>query len=138
MQWIQVEISVSCSILKVKENMLIGGDIMVKRIIYPNIDMQQTGRKLKYIIESAGYTPRMIQEYLHLSCVQPIYRWYKGSILPSVDHLLMLSELLDVHMEDLLVKKNAMLFVYDIEQYNAKSAQRRILLYCKKIYQSVA
>ena len=122
MQWIQVEISVSCSILKVKENMLIGGDIMVKRIIYPNIDMQQTGRKLKYIIESAGYTPRMIQEYLHLSCVQPIYRWYKGSILPSVDHLLMLSELLDVHMEDLLVKKNAMLFVYDIEQYNAKSA----------------
>ena len=132
-----MEISVSCSILKVKENMLIGGDIMVKRIIYPNIDMQQTGRKLKYIIESAGYTPRMIQEYLHLSCVQPIYRWYKGSILPSVDHLLMLSELLDVHMEDLLVKKNAMLFVYDIEQYNAKSAQRRIL-YCKKIYQSVA
>ena len=133
-----MEISVSCSILKVKENMLIGGDIMVKRIIYPNIDMQQTGRKLKYIIESAGYTPRMIQEYLHLSCVQPIYRWYKGSILPSVDHLLMLSELLDVHMEDLLVKKNAMLFVYDIEQYNAKSAQRRILLYCKKIYKSVA
>ena len=138
MQWNQVEISVSCGILKVKENMLIGGDIMVKRIIYPNIDMQQTGRKLKYIIESAGYTPRMIQEYLHLSCVQPIYRWYKGLILPSVDHLLMLSELLDVHMEDLLVKKNAMLFVYDIEQYNAESVQRRILLYCKKIYQSVA
>ena len=138
MQWNQVEISISCGILKVKENILIGGDIMVKRIIYPNIDMQQTGRKLKYIIESAGYTPRMIQEYLHLSCVQPIYRWYKGSILPSVDHLLMLSELLDVHMEDLLVKKNAMLFVYEIEQYNAKSAQRRILLYCKKIFQCVA
>ena len=133
-----MEISISCGILKVKENMLIGGDIMANRIIYPNIDMQKTGRKLKRIIESAGFTPRMIQEYLHLSCVQPIYRWYKGSILPSVDHLLMLSELLDVHMEDLLVKKNAMLFVYDIEQYNAKSAQRRILLYCKKIFQSVA
>ena len=62
MQWNQVETSVSCGILKVKENMLIGGDIMANRIIYPNIDMQQTGRKLKYIIESAGYTPRMIQE----------------------------------------------------------------------------
>ena len=111
---------------------------MAKRITYPNIDMQQTGRKLKYIIESAGYTPRMIQEYLHLSCVQPIYRWYKGLILPSVDHLLMLSELLDVHMEDLLVKKNAMPFVYDIEQYDKSAAQRRILLYCEKIYQSVA
>ena len=50
MQWNQVEISVSCGILKVKENILIGGDIMVKRIIYPNIDMQQTGRKLKLSI----------------------------------------------------------------------------------------
>ena len=133
-----MEISVSCGILMVKENILIGGDIMVKRIIYPNIDMQQTGRKLKYIIESAGYTPRMIQEYLHLSCVQPIYRWYKGSILPSVDHLLMLSELLDVHMEDLLVKKNAMPIIYDVEQYNIVAVQRRIIAYCQKMYQSVA
>lgn len=66
MQWNQVEISVSCGILKVKENILIGGDIMVKRIIYPNIDMQQTGRKLKYIIESAGFTPCMIQGYYAL------------------------------------------------------------------------
>lgn len=107
---------------------------MAKRISYPNIDMQQTGRRLKYIIESAGYTPRMIQEYLYLSCVQPIYRWYKGLILPSVDHLLMLSELLGVHMEDLLVKKYAMPFTYDIKQYNKRATQRRILLYCEKIY----
>ena len=111
---------------------------MLKRITYPNIDMQQTGIKLKHIIESSGYTPRMIQEYLHLSFVQPIYRWYKGLILPSVDHLLMLSELLDVHIEDLLVKKNVKHFTYDIEQYNMKETQRRILLYCKKVYQSVA
>lgn len=138
MQCNQVEISVSCGILKVKENMLIGGDIMVKRIIYPNIDMQQTGRKLKYIIESAGYTPRMIQEYLHLSCVQPIYRWYKGLILPSVDHLFMLSELLNVHMEDFLVKKNAKPIIYDVEQYKIVAVQRRIIAYCQKIYQSVA
>ena len=93
--------------------MLIGGDIMAKRITYPNIDMQRTGRKLKHIIEKSGYTPRMIQEYLHLSCVQPIYRWYKGLILPSVAHLLMLSELLNVHMEDLLVKKNVVPVIFD-------------------------
>ncbi len=42
---------------------------MSQKPIYPNIDMQQTGRKLKYMIESAGYTPRIIQDYLHLSCV---------------------------------------------------------------------
>lgn len=111
---------------------------MANRIIYPNIDMQKTGRKLKRIIEAAGFTPRMIQEYLHLSCVQPIYRWYKGHILPSVDHLFMLSELLNVHMEDFLVKKNAKPIIYDVEQYNIVAVQRRIIAYCQKMYQSVA
>ncbi len=111
---------------------------MSQKLTYPNIDMQQTGRKLKHMIESAGYTPRIIQDYLHLSCVQPIYRWYKGLILPSVDHLLMLSELLNVHMEDLLVKKNAVPVLYNMEQCYAQVAQKRFIEYYKKIYQSVA
>lgn len=111
---------------------------MSQKPTYPNIDMQQTGRKLKHMLESAGYTPRIIQDYLHLSCVQPIYRWYKGKILPSVDHLLMLSELLNVHMEDLLVKKNTVPVMYDIEQCYAQGAQKRFIAYYKKIYQSVA
>ncbi len=111
---------------------------MAKRITYPNIDMQRTGKKLKHMIESAGYTPRIIQDYLHLSCVQPIYRWYKGLILPSVDHLFTLSELLNVHMEDLLVKKHAVLVIYDIEKYYSQAAQKRLMAYYKKIYQLVA
>ena len=111
---------------------------MSQKPTYPNIDMQRTGRKLKHLIESAGYTPRMIQEYLHLSCVQPIYRWYKGLILPSVDHLFMLSELLNVHMEDFLVKKNAVPVIYDIEQRYSQVEQQRFMAYYKKIYQSVA
>lgn len=111
---------------------------MSQKPTYPNIDMQRTGRKLKQMTESAGYTPRIIQDYLHLSCVQPIYRWYKGNILPSVDHLLMLSELLNVHMEDLLVKKNAVSVLYNMEQCYAQAAQKRFIAYYKKIYQSVA
>ncbi len=86
------------------------------------------------MIESAG----IIQDYLHLSCVQPIYRWYKGLILPSVDHLFMLSELLNVHMEDFLVKKNSAQVIYDIEQCYAQAVQKRFMAYYKKIYQSVA
>ena len=111
---------------------------MSQRPTYPNIDLQRTGRKLKLMLESAGYTPRKIQDYLHLSCVQPIYRWYKGKILPSVDHLFMLSELLNVHMEDFLVKKNAVPVIYDIEQRYVQAAQKRFIAYYKKICQSVA
>ena len=111
---------------------------MSQKQTYPNIDMQRTGKKIKYMLESAGYTPRIIQDYLHLSCVQPIYRWYTGKILPSVDHLFMLSELLNVHMEDLLVKKNVVPMIYDIEQCYAQAMQKRFIAYYKKIYQSVA
>lgn len=105
---------------------------------YQNIDMKRTGRKLKAMIEAAGYNPRMIQDFLHLSCVQPIYRWYKGLILPSVDHLFMLSELLGVHMEDFLVKKNTVAMIYDVEQYCLQDAQKRFIAYYKNIYQLVA
>lgn len=72
----------------------------ISKLYYQSIDLEQTGVRLKKMLESSGYTPKMVQEYLHLSCVQPIYRWYKGLILPSVDHLFMLSELLNVHMEE--------------------------------------
>lgn len=105
---------------------------------YPNIDMQQTGAKMKRLLETAGYTPRMIQEYLHLSCVQPIYRWYKGLILPSVDHLLMLSELLGVHMEELLVKKTAVTPKYDMDVQEQLSSYKRYIAYYKNLYSSVA
>lgn len=111
---------------------------MNQKQIYPNIDMQRTGRKLKQMIESAGYTPRMIQDFLHLSCVQPIYRWYKGLILPTVDHLLMLSELLGVHMEEFLVKKNVLPMTYDVDQYCLQTTQKRLVAYYNKIYQYVA
>ena len=80
---------------------------MKQTIAYPNIDMIQSGLKIKKYIVCAGMSVKDIQEYLHLSCPQPIYRWMNGKILPSVDHLFMLSVLFGVHMEDLIVKKQA-------------------------------
>lgn len=123
--------------------------------IYPNIDMQRTGIRLKEFIQKSGYCVADIQEYLHLSCPQPVYRWFKGMILPSVDHLLMLSELLGVHMEDLLVKKQNPLcssvsiawvepfdwndeIVYQEEQSKTQSAKVRLMTYYKKLTGLVA
>lgn len=123
--------------------------------IYPNIDMQRTGIRLKEFIQKSGYCVADIQEYLHLSCPQPVYRWFKGTILPSVDHLLMLSELLGVHMEDLLVKKQNMLcssfsiawverldwndeIVYQEEKSKTQNAKVRLMTYYKKLTGLVA
>ena len=70
---------------------------------YTEIDLLRTGELLRLRIEEAGYTVKDIQEYLMLSWPQPIYRWFSGQILPSIQHLYALSKLLGVHMEDLLV-----------------------------------
>lgn len=72
-----------------------------------SIDMRRTGQKLKWLARQNGYSVKDIQKYLCLSCPQPVYRWYKGAILPSVDNLLRLSELFHVHMEELLVKEHS-------------------------------
>lgn len=70
---------------------------------FPKINMEKTGALIKEKVVEQGYTVRDIQNYLQLSCPQPVYRWFKGKVMPSLDHLLMLSKVLKVSMEDLLV-----------------------------------
>ena len=72
-----------------------------------SIDLRRTGLKLQKLTRQNGYSVKDIQKYLCLSCPQPVDRWFKGSILPSVDNLLRLSELFHVHMEELLVKMHS-------------------------------
>ncbi|MCI8578382.1 MAG: helix-turn-helix transcriptional regulator [Lachnospiraceae bacterium] len=65
--------------------------------------MERTGARIRQLVTEAGYSVKAIQQLLCLSCPQPVYRWFKGQVLPTVDHLFALSRLLGVHMEDFLV-----------------------------------
>lgn len=97
--------------------------------MYQPIDQIKTGMKLKKMLKAAGYSVKDIQKYLHLSCPQSIYRWFKGKILPSVDHLYALSRLLNVHMEDLLVMKGEKI-VYNLG-LSGDFTTKRLLAYLK-------
>lgn len=77
----------------------------IPMVQYPQIDMEMTGRRIKKLVGKSGYSVKQIQQYLGLSCPQPIYRWFKGQILPSLDHLYALGLLFHIHMEDILVSK---------------------------------
>lgn len=100
--------------------------------MYQPIDQVKTGIKLKMMLKAAGYEVRDIQEYLHLSCPQSIYRWYKGKILPSVEHLCALSKLLNVHMEDLLVLQGQNM-EDDIAELTGDARAVRLLLYMRHL-----
>ena len=97
-----------------------------------SIDLRRTGLKLQRLARQNGFSVKDIQKYLCLSCPQPVYRWYKGSILPSVDNLLRLSELYHVHMEELLVKKYSEDLFEDILLYpnDRQMLYRRLKAYC--------
>ena len=94
--------------------------------------MIETGKRLKKLAQRRGYSVKDIQQYLGLSCPQPVYRWYKGVILPSVDNLLRLSELYQVHMEELLVKTGYILN-YDVEKVKKSDFEERIRAYYLKL-----
>lgn len=96
-----------------------------------SIDMIETGKQLKKFAKRSGYSVKDVQQYLGLSCPQPVYRWYKGVILPSVDNLLRLSELYHVHMEELLVKTRYVLN-YDVEKMAKENLEKRLGAYCFK------
>ena len=94
------------------------------------IDIIATGRHLKKLAQRHGYSVKDIQQYLGLSCPQPVYRWYKGIILPSIDNLLKLSELYHLHMEELLIKTEQHIFVFDVEEVKISNFEERLRAYC--------
>ncbi len=96
--------------------------------MYQSIDQERTGLKLKMMLRRAGYDVKYVQNYLGLSCPQPIYRWFKGKILPSVEHLCALSRLLHVHMEELLVLTGHTEDKIDWERLD-DSARKRLAAY---------
>lgn len=90
---------------------------------YPKINMEKTGALIKEKVIEQGYTVRDIQNYLRLSCPQPVYRWFKGKVMPSLDHLLMLSKVLKVSMEDLLVVET------DVQEQNEGAIIDKVISY---------
>ena len=43
--------------------------------MFPLINKRETGVNLRRIMDVRGITPKDVQEYLGLGCVQSVYRW---------------------------------------------------------------
>lgn len=47
--------------------------------MFPTIDRQRAGERIRKIMKQQNITVKQIQEYLNLSCVQGIYHWLDGT-----------------------------------------------------------
>ncbi len=70
--------------------------------MYPIIDSVKTGNKIRELMIDNGLTPKDIQSYLSLTCIQTVYRWLSGISIPSIDNLYALSALFHTPIDDII------------------------------------
>ena len=71
---------------------------------YPEIDAKKTGKRIRELCNQRGLTVKQIQECLFIGSNQAIYSWYCGRTLPKIDSFYALASLLEVTMDELIVK----------------------------------
>lgn len=80
---------------------------MSRNFVYPIIDMQATGTHIKELMAARELSVQDVQDAMGLASPQAVYRWLRGSNMPSVDNLYALSRFLDVPMDNVIVEKAA-------------------------------
>ena len=100
--------------------------------MFPLINKRETGVNLRRIMDMRGITPKDVQEYLGLGCVQSVYRWFDGVNMPTIDNLYALSELLNVPI-DVIVRGNRAPIIPESIINNMDARHRRLYEYYKII-----
>lgn len=67
------------------------------------IDMVKTGENIKKLRMQQGLSVKDFQEIFGFSTPQAIYKWQHGTAIPSIDNLVVLAALFQVHMDEILV-----------------------------------
>ncbi len=74
----------------------------------PVIDMTATGINITRMRVNAGMTVKDLQDIFGFTTPQAIYKWQRGTALPTVDNLVVLAAVFGVRIEDILIfQRNA-------------------------------
>ena len=69
----------------------------------PVIDMTSTGMNIVRMRQNAGLTVKDLQDIFGFSTPQAIYKWQRGTAMPTVDILVVLAAVFGVTIDDILV-----------------------------------
>ena len=68
------------------------------------IDMIGTGNNISRLRKLNSLSIKDVQEAMGFNTPQAIYKWIRGEAIPSVDNLVILSELFNTTIDEILVK----------------------------------
>ncbi len=69
----------------------------------PTIDMEKTGENIMRLREENGLSVKDLQDIFGFATPQAIYKWQRGTVLPTVDNLMILATVFHVSIDDILV-----------------------------------
>ena len=69
----------------------------------PVIDLIATGQNIAQIRERAGYSVRDLQIILGFTTPQAIYKWQRGSAMPTLDNLVVLAAIFNATIDEIIV-----------------------------------
>ena len=67
------------------------------------INMAATGQNITRLREQAGLTVANLQQIFGFTTPQAIYKWQRGTALPTVDNLVILAAVLNTGINNILV-----------------------------------
>lgn len=70
---------------------------------FPTINMVKTGQNIMKLRVQNGFSVKDLQDIFGFATPQAIYKWQHGTAMPTIDNLVVLATLFQVHMDDILV-----------------------------------
>ena len=75
-------------------------------VTFPAIDMEATGQNITKLRKDAGLTVRDLQGMFGFTTPQAIYKWQKGTAMPTIDNLVVLAVVFYVAIDDIIIVDN--------------------------------
>ena len=70
---------------------------------WPVINMTATGQNIVRMRKAAGLTVQELQAIFGFTSPQAIYKWQRGTAMPTLDNLVVLAAVFGVTMDDIIV-----------------------------------
>ena len=80
--------------------------VLVRRekvMLIPTIDMIKTGENINRLRKLAGVSVKDLQDVFGFATPQAIYKWQRGTTLPTIDNMIVLATVLGVKIDEILV-----------------------------------
>ena len=78
----------------------------IRTFLKPVIDLKGTGAQIKRLRKISGYSVNDLQMIFGFDYPQAIYAWEQGKNIPTIDNLLVLSELFGVEISQIIVTRS--------------------------------